>query len=85
MAFGTNQINNPTPNYINLIAGVITGVCGVIIAWLQTVDFIPEQTSKIVSGILGLILALIPVIRPLFGIENLPDEIPVEKVAAVKE
>ncbi len=83
MAFGTKQIGNPTPANVNNIVSAISTVAGVLIGWLQTVDFIPNNTVKIISGICGLVIGLSQGVRPFFGKEITTDTVPAEKVASV--
>lgn len=82
MAFGTSQIKNPTPTGVNVNVGIVSGVAGVVIAWLQTATFIPDNVSEIISGILGLIIGISQVLRPMFGIK-VSGDVPAEKVTAI--
>ncbi len=84
MAFGLSQRNKPTPAKVNIIASVLTGAIGIFIGWTGTNDIISPKAENIVTSILGLILLLIPVLKPLFGIE-VPDSVPKESVTAVDE
>lgn len=83
MAFGTKQYNNPTPANVNNIVSAISAIAGVLIAWLQTVTFIPDKTVEIISGICGLIIGLSQVVRPFFGIEVTADSVPSEQVKSI--
>lgn len=83
MAFGSKQYNNPTPAKVNNIVAAISAISGVIVAWLQTADFIPETPKEIISGILGLAIGLSQAIRPFFGVEVTADTIPTEQVKSI--
>lgn len=83
MAFGLGQRKNPTPDKVNVMAGVITGAIGIFIGWTGTNDIIPPKTENIVTSILGLMLLLIPVLKPLWGVPNVPSSMPSDKVTAI--
>ena len=81
--FGANQINNPTPKGINLIVRIFTIAAGIFLGFLQTSNLIPAATATIISSILGLLLALVNGIAPLFGVETTQTVIAKEDVAAM--
>lgn len=83
MAFGMKQRNNPTPDIVNIWAGVITGVIGGFIGWTGTNDIIPAKAENIITSILGLFLILIPVVKPLFGVEVKGSSVPSDKVTSI--
>lgn len=83
MAFGTKQYSNPTPANVNNIVSAISAIGGVLIAWLQTATFIPDNTSEIISGIVGLIIGIAQGVRPFFGVEVTQSEVPTEQVTAI--
>jgi hypothetical protein len=83
MAFGKSQFNNPTPSHVNNIVSAISAIAGVLIAWLQTVTFIPDNAVEVISGICGLIIGLSQVVRPFFGVEVTAPQIPTEQVTAI--
>lgn len=83
MAFGKNQFNNPTPANVNNIVSAISAIAGVIVAWLQTANFIPETAKEVASGILGLIIGLSQVVRPFFGVEVTSTTVPSEQVKSI--
>lgn len=82
MAFGTKQLNNPTPASINNISGAITAFLTAILTWLQTVDFIPSNAVKIITGICGGLILIMNALRPFFGHE-VTGNVPSEAVTAV--
>jgi len=67
--FGTSQVSNPTPSNINLWVRVYTVVAGVFLGWMVTSPLIGPHTQNTISSILGLSLALVNGIAPLFGID----------------
>lgn len=81
--FGLANRNKPTPARINVLAGVFTGAIGIFIGWTGTNDIIPPKTENIVTSILGLMLLLIPVLKPLFGVEVKDDSVPANQVTAI--
>ena len=83
MAFGTRQLGNPTPASINNLSGAITAILTGVITWLQTVDFIPSQTVKVITGLCGLGVLLMNALRPFFGQHISSDSIPSEAVTSV--
>jgi hypothetical protein len=83
MAFGKKQFFNPTPASANNAVSAISALCGVLGAWLQTVDFIPDKTVKIISGILGLIIGISQAMRPFFGQEITTKTVPAEQVTGI--
>lgn len=85
MPFGLNHRNKPTPAKVKIIAGVITGVIGAFIGWTSTNDLIPPRIENIITSILGLILTIIPLIIPLFGVDVPGDTVPTENVTEIDE
>lgn len=83
MGFGLTQISNPTPSIINLWARVITVVCGVFLAWMSTNDIVTPYWNHLLSGILGLVLALTNGLAPLFGVQISQSNVPTENVTAI--
>lgn len=81
--FGTKQINNPTPSGINLVARVLTVVGGIFLGWMQTSNFIGVYSQATISSILGLLLAIINGIAPLFGVNTTQVAIPTKDVSAM--
>jgi len=81
--FGAKQINNPTPKGINLIVRIFTIAAGVFLGWMQTNNLIPAATQTVISSILGLLLALVNGIAPLFGVETTQTVVPKKDVAAM--
>lgn len=65
--FGLSNTAYPTPKFVSTIINVVSAIAGAIVAWLQTVDFIADNTVKIVSGICGLIIMVSLAIKPFFG------------------
>ena len=85
MGFGLNHRNKPTPAKVKIIAGFITGVIGAFIAWTSTNDLLPPKIENIITSILGLILSLIPLTVPLFGVNITGDTVPTENVTEIDE
>lgn len=83
MTFGINQLRNPTPTNINLIARIATVFFSTFLAWMQSTTIIPTHASSVISGIIGLLLALINGIAPLFGQEIKTDMVPTSQVSAI--
>lgn len=83
MAFGLSQRNKPTPERVNVIAKVLTGAIGIFIGWTSTNDIIPPKTENLMTSILGLILLIIPVIMPLFGVDVPTDTVPTKEVTGI--
>lgn len=67
--FGTSQLNNPTPSKINLVVRVYTVVAGVFLGWMVTNNLIGPNTQNVISSIVGLSLALVNGLAPLFGLD----------------
>lgn len=85
--FGTSQIKNPTPSRINMLVRVFNVVSGVFMGWMMTVPngMIGNKTQGYVSSILGLSIALVNGVAPLFGIELDRKTVPSEQVTAMSE
>lgn len=82
--FGTDQINNPTPAGLNLYVRIFTVIAGVFLGWMQTNNFIHVHAQAIISSTLGLLLAIVNGIAPLFGVTTTQTEIPKENVTAME-
>jgi hypothetical protein len=81
--FGTGQVNNPTPAGINLWVRIFTIVGGIFIGWMQTTNLIGPMTQGAISSILGLLLAIVNGLAPLFGVDISSKTVPTEKVTAI--
>lgn len=82
--FGTGQVGNPTPAGINLWVRVFTVVAGIFIGWMQTTNLIGPITQGVLSSILGLLLAIVNGLAPLFGVDITSKSVPTEKVTAIE-
>lgn len=85
--FGTAQISNPTPSRVNLIVRIFNVVAGIFLGWMMTTPngMIGTKTQAYVSSILGLVIALVNGIAPLFGIELDRKTVPADQVTAMDE
>jgi len=83
--FGPGQISNPTPSKINLIVRIFNVVSGVFLGWMMTTPngMIGPTTQAYISSILGLVIALVNGIAPLFGIELDRKTVPADQVTAM--
>ena len=83
--FGPRQLRNPTPAKINLGVRIFTIVAGIFLGWMQTdtIINIEAHSKAVTSSILGLLLAIINGIAPLFGVNTTQTIIPKEDVAAM--
>jgi len=83
MKFGQKQLAHPTPSQVLNFVRVTTVILSTFLGWLQTIDFIPANTIKIISGIAGLLLAILNGITPFFGVTPTGDSVPIEKVTSM--
>lgn len=84
MAFGLSQRNKPTPERINVIAKVLTATIGIFIGWTGTNDILPPRLENVLTSILGLVLLLIPVLIPLFGVDVPTATVPTKDVTSIE-
>ncbi len=82
--FGTKQIGNPTPASINLWVRIISVTGLVFISWMATATIMGPKTKDVVNQVLGLVLGLINVLAPLFGVQ-VSGKVDVSEVTAVDE
>lgn len=82
--FGTGQVRNPTPAGINLWVRVFTIVAGIFIGWMQTTNLIGPLTQGVLSSILGLLLAIVNGLAPLFGVDITAASVPTDQVTAIE-
>lgn len=85
MAFGKNQLKNPTPANTSLIIDIISAVSGVLVSWLLTVNFIPNNISNIIGSILGLVILVVQAIKPFFGVKITGNSVPADKVTGMEQ
>ncbi len=83
ITFGKRSLGRPTPTSTSMAIDVISAGCGVIITWLTTAAYIPSNVSNIIASILGLIILLSQVVKPLFGVRTSATDIPIEDVGAM--
>jgi Mg2+/citrate symporter len=81
--FGAKQINNPTPRGVILAVRIFTIAAGIFLGWMQTTTFIDKSAQAVISSVLGLALALVNGIAPLFGVDTTQTVIPKKDVAAM--
>lgn len=81
--FGTKSLSSPTPQKLSNAINITSAIAGAVVAWLQTVDFIPTQTVKIVSGICGLLIMIALAVKPFFGVHTEQKEVPIEDVGTM--
>lgn len=82
--FGFKQIINPTPAAINRAVRAATVVIATFMAWMATASVMGPHIKDILTQILGLILALINGLAPLFGVPLEGNPVPAADVAAVE-
>lgn len=85
MAFGKNQLMNPTPANTSLILDIISGVSGALITAVNTAPFIPTNITSIISWILGTAITVSLVIKPFFGVKIIGDSVPADKVTSMEQ
>ncbi len=83
--FGRQQIGKPTPASIGFKITVISVVCPVIVIWLGTASYIPNQWSNILGSILSLFVAVANALKPLFGVAVEESTIPTKDVKEVED
>lgn len=82
--FGWKQIINPTPAAINRAVRAATVVIAIFMAWMATASIMGPHLKDILTQTLGLILALINGLAPLFGVPLGGQSVPAADVAAVE-
>lgn len=85
MAFGKNQINNPTPQWVILTVRVLSIVLGIIVAWVAQTHLISEGSKGEINLALGSLITFAHLLAPLFGVEIDSATVPTNDVTAVKE
>ncbi len=84
--FGTKMISKPTPASINLWVRVYTVVASTFLAWMITSPLIGPHTQNTISSLIGLSLALVNGLAPLFGVEvNDNQKIAAKDVTAMED
>ena len=84
MAFGFDQIKNPTPAIVNRRVRVATVVISVSLAWISTFSLMGPHKKEVISSILGLVLALINGLAPLYGVDVESKSVPTQDVASIE-
>ena len=82
--FGAKQISKPTPANVNLAVRVFTVIAGIFMGWMSTNDLIGPNTQGHISSILGLLLALVNGLAPLFGVQITSGTVKAEDVTAIQ-
>lgn len=82
--FGWRQIINPTPASLNRAVRAATVIIATFMAWMATASVMGVHTKDILTQILGLVLALINGLAPLFGVPLGGGDVPAKDVAAVE-
>lgn len=82
--FGWRQIINPTPAALNRAVRAATVIIAIFMAWMATASIMGPHIKDILNQILGLVLALINGLAPLFGIPLEGNPVAAKDVAAVE-
>lgn len=82
--FGINQITLPTPASVNRWVRVLTITIAIFMAWMATASLIGPHSKDILNQILGLIMALLNGLAPLFGVQLTTNTVPSNEVAAIE-
>lgn len=85
VTFGRSGLSRPTPAGVSSIIDVVSGICGVIITWMVTATFIPNNVSNIISSILGLLIGISQVVKPLFGLKTDMSKVNIEDVTSMEQ
>lgn len=85
MAFGRQQLSNPTPQKIIFWNRVISITAGVLMVWMPTAKFIPHWFQDPSTSLLGLTIALSNGLSPLFGVEVKENKVDTDTVTAIEE
>lgn len=85
MAFGKNQLSNPTPAGTSMIIDVISAVAGVLVTWILSANFIPNNISNVVGSILGLVILLSQALKPFFGVKITGSSVPADQVTGMEQ
>lgn len=83
MPFGLSQRNKPTPAKVNIIFGVIGSMIAFLISWSATNDIMNPKLENALTAIGGLIIGLMPIIKPLWGVDVESKTVPSDKVTAI--
>lgn len=84
--FGPDQMSKPTPSMVNLWVRVYTVTVGVFLGWMVTSPLIGPHAQNTISSILGLSLALVNALAPLFGIQiNDNQKVQAKDVSAMED
>lgn len=82
--FGVQEISNPTPSKINLWVRVFTVVAGIFMGWMSTNNLIGPISQGYIASILGLLLALVNGLAPLFGVQINSGSVETKDVTAME-
>jgi hypothetical protein len=81
--FGVPSLKKPTPKKWSNGIDIISAVAGVLIAWLTTATYIPNDVSNIISSILGLIIGISQAVKPFIGINVSEPTVPIDEVEVI--
>jgi len=84
-SFGKKQLNNPTPSGISAIIDISSAICGVLVAWVSTASFIPNEVGNIITSILGLMIGITLAIKPFFGIKTTSKMVNIKNVSSMDD
>jgi hypothetical protein len=84
MAFGTQQINKPTPQWVILAVRIISISSGALIAWVAQTNLLPQSAKNEIGLALGSIVSIVHLLAPMFGVQIDSATVPTQDVTAVK-
>jgi hypothetical protein len=85
MAFGRQQINNPTPQWVILTVRITSILLSAVMVVIPQLNSVPTNVKGDAVTIMSGVILFLHGIAPLFGVQIDSPSVPTKDVTAVKE
>lgn len=83
--FGSKQLQNPTPANVARRLDIFCAISGVLIGYLTTASYIPNNISNIIAGILGMLIGVAQSLKPFYGVETTRQTVDIDNVVEMEK
>lgn len=85
ISLGKKQKAVPIPSSVSDLFDLLIKLSGALIPIVIAAPFIPTGVSDIISYCLGGLITVLPIIKPYFGVREVPPFVPADEVEVIKD
>jgi hypothetical protein len=83
--FNRSQLKNPTPASVSFKINIGIALFSAVGGWIGTASFISASLSTILQSVLSLLVLICVAIKPFFGVDPIPENVPSEDVKEIED